>query len=231
MGVSGFFRWISKRYPLIRKSMKVLSRPRFNNLFIDANSIFYRAVSSVNETVSDLTPSLLAEILRYIDLLVQVSNPSDLIFIALDGPGPLSKLRIQRQHRFAKAASSKNGFDSVAFSPGTEFMHKLNKEIVKFIQEQIRNNAWGKVKVILSGSSTPGEGEHKIINYIRMLKGNNEWNSDTTSCLYSTDADLIFLCLSLHEPNICIMREADAVHTHTVCVPYYKAAPYNISHT
>ena len=21
------------------------------------------------------------------------------------------------------------------------------------------------------------------------------------------------------------------VHTHTVCVPYYKAAPYNISHT
>ena len=24
-----------------------------------------------------------------------------------------------------------------------------------------------------------------------------------------------------------IMKE----HTHTVCVPYYKAAPYNISHT
>ena len=21
------------------------------------------------------------------------------------------------------------------------------------------------------------------------------------------------------------------IHTHTVCVPYYKAAPYNISHT
>ena len=25
--------------------------------------------------------------------------------------------------------------------------------------------------------------------------------------------------------------ECPNIHTHTVCVPYYKAAPYNISHT
>ena len=26
-------------------------------------------------------------------------------------------------------------------------------------------------------------------------------------------------------------KTSDTLHTHTVCAPYYKAAPYNISHT
>ena len=31
--------------------------------------------------------------------------------------------------------------------------------------------------------------------------------------------------------NQRIVNCDETAHTHTVCVPYYKAAPYNISHT
>ena len=204
MGIKGLNYWIGR---CCMRATKVMREKKFNNLFIDANCILYHAVSSVREKENKLTEPLLAEILRCLDLIVKLSNPSDLIFIAFDGPMPLAKQRSQRQSRF-KDVVNKNGFDTIIFTAGTEFMYILNQEIKNFIKKQSENDeVWKKAKVILSGPNVQGEGEHKIADYIRELKRNNEWNSKHTNCIFGNDTDNIILSLNLHEPNIWIMKE------------------------
>ena len=91
---------------------------------------------------------------------------------------------------------------------GTEFMHKLTQQLKYFINKKVSEDVeWQGCEIVLSGHEVPGEGEHKIMEYIRLAKAQPEYDPNVRHCLYGLDADLIMLGLLSHDPHFCLLRE------------------------
>ena len=135
-------------------------------------------------------------------LLYNVTRPRDIFILAADGIAAAGKIIQQRRRRFAKNPYFNPIFDSNSISPGTDFMI----EIDKFIRKKfIENKNYFNCKILYSSHMVPGEGEHKIFEYLRsniILKRSKE-----VHIIHGLDADLVMLSLLSPCFNIVLMRE------------------------
>lgn len=87
-------------------------------------------------------------------------------------------------------------------------MCRLHEQLKYFVTMKISTDTlWQNVKVILSGHETPGEGEHKIMDFIRHAKSLPGYDPNIRHCLYGLDADLVMLGLCTHDPHFSLLRE------------------------
>uniref|UniRef100_H3AKR8 5'-3' exoribonuclease 1 n=1 Tax=Latimeria chalumnae TaxID=7897 RepID=H3AKR8_LATCH len=226
MGVPKFYRWISERYPCLSEVVKEHQIPEFDNLYLDMNGIIHQCShpndDDVHFRISE--DKIFADIFHYLEVLFRIIKPRKVFFMAVDGVAPRAKMNQQRGRRFRSAKEAEDKikkalekgetlptearFDSNCITPGTAFMARLHNHLKYFVNMKISNDkAWHGVAVYLSGHETPGEGEHKIMEFIRAEKAKPDHDPNTRHCLYGLDADLIMLGLTSHEPHFSLLRE------------------------
>lgn len=143
------------------------------------------------------------------------------------------------KEEFLKMLKSKNGgvlkedsaatiqektWDSNVITPGTPFMDILAASLRYWCAYKVNTDpAWENMKVIISDATAPGEGEHKIMEFIRSQRSSPEHDPNTRHVIYGLvsietllllnsltrfqDADLIMLGLATHEPHFRVLRE------------------------
>lgn len=212
MGIPGFFIWLVKKYKIISYKLN----KDVDYLFLDTNCLIHPQTQKTLKSYSNwnntfIEEKMLDDIELYFDYLVDYVKPKKMVYIAIDGVAPCAKMKHQRMRRFKSvkynfqlnSLKRKYGikldktWNNASITPGTIFMDKIKKRFLNIINK----DKYKHLEIVFSSSNTPGEGEHKILQYINSL--DNVYNM----VIYGLDADLIFLGLASQKNNIYLLRE------------------------
>jgi len=163
------------------------------------------------------------------------------LYIAIDGTPPRAKMEQQRCRRFHSICHNyrmdtinkeygdaldtnttttntntntnpTNKIDKNMITPGTVFMQELRTAMANHLNTS--PNMQEIHEIIFSDWSNPGEGEHKIMDYIRENPPHEPIMNDDGDLLmpktviYGLDGDLIMLAMSSQIRNVYLVREA-----------------------
>jgi 5'-3' exoribonuclease 1 len=229
MGIKHFFQWFlnnhSECITIVPASDGIYNNVSIDTLALDLNGIFHPSAQKIFKygkypplkpllnikrkyNIKNLQLKTFQEVGNMIDDLVNKVRPKKNLILCVDGVSGCAKMCQQRQRRFKSAKESEHSnciFDSNSITPGTEFMHYLNKYIDWYIRVHLQNKdpLWKDLNIIFSSEKVPGEGEAKIFSYMRK----HFPNPNESFCIYGLDADLIMLSLSLNRPNVYVYRD------------------------
>jgi len=232
MGIPSYFSYIIKNHSNIIRNIqyhKSQAKTTFHGLYMDCNSIIYDAVHTLEKQTAKhdsfecaVIDAVVIRIREYINTI----SPTTVVYIAFDGVAPLAKMDQQRSRRYKTAFMSEISFDTPAspfskqetqkpvawntsaITPGTQFMTMLSNRIHAEFNQKSGVVLYGGYRiphVIVSTSTEPGEGEHKMFAYMRQHVQSNEHIA-----VYGLDSDLIMLSIlhSVFCRNIFIFRES-----------------------
>jgi 5'-3' exonuclease len=220
MGITSFFPWFrqtfSRYVTYLNKSEQL---ENIDNLLIDMNGLLHPVAQKVFGYGKYTKPLLLnkdyipsyeemvqlffVEVGKEVDKVVSLVPPNKRLILCIDGVAPVAKQIQQRQRRY-KSVPVEN-FDPNSLTPGSELMSQLGI----YLQEQYINKFVNDIEVIYSSADVPGEGEMKLVSFIRYYSQSNE-----THAIYGLDADIILLslCVLTEYNKIFVVREREMDH-------------------
>ncbi|MES1914835.1 MAG: hypothetical protein MHM6MM_006863, partial [Cercozoa sp. M6MM] len=231
MGVPAFFVWLAKKYPACVSDWSPefveerVPKSEVHNLYLDMNGIIHPCSHPESGFNASKKPKSEAEIMKnicdYIDVLLERVKPTKLLYLAVDGVAPRAKMNQQRARRYRSAmdreqyqlvaqrlgvqtGDSGHDFDSNVITPGTSFMCKVEATLKDYARRVSKKH---NLTCVVSDANVPGEGEHKVMDYIRRARNAPGYDPNTTHVLYGLDADLIMLALATHETHFYVLRD------------------------
>jgi len=226
MGIPSYFSYIIKNHSNIIRKKRHLKHT-FSSLYMDCNSVIYDCVRKIeNDTEPrpvgfNIEDTIISAVIAKIEKYITQIQPNNVLYIAFDGVAPFAKMEQQRIRRYKTGFLQKKDeihtsysgqtisdvhstrWNTSAITPGTQFMNMLSVRVRRAFVDSGR--FFGAKITIVSGSDEPGEGEHKMFQYMRDNALQNE-----TIAVYGLDADLIMLSLfhCFACENIFIFRES-----------------------
>lgn len=229
MGIPSYYRTLIQRLPHAIQRKAPASAA---TLVVDMNCMIYHVLK---EPKMEATPypgeagklgwerKLQTEVCSYLTHIWNEAGAPNQTYIALDGVVPYAKIKQQRFRRFKggaaaagqEAAESIDGswtvnatlapWDKNAITPGTAFMEAMGS----MLRETGNKHGW-----VISDTSDPGEGEHKVLQWL-LRKKESAALIQGPVVVYGLDADLILLCLIAGDKlgdayPIFLLREAMA---------------------
>ena len=210
MGIKGFRAWFESQFPRAMRDLdKDTAHETFDHVLIDMNQLLHIAL---RRAVSE--GHALAMLMKELDACVELATPTTSLVLAVDGPPSAAKLATQRRRRFgtwnksqwkqrqlARFTKTLSKRQELAFrrryatevktlciTPGTDFMALAEQCMIYWAWQRLQNprHILANVKIYISSSNVPGEGEIKLIDWI--LQTNRKGES---IALMGGDSDLV----------------------------------------
>ena len=214
-GVSGLSPWMQKRFPSAFTSIETYKPvANFDCVYVDINEHIHHQVRRATSS-----EELVELVLRRVKSLLRSTKPRRLVVLAVDGPGPLAKVLVQRHRRRKDAAksarkeaasggSNSGGLDKLALTPGAPFMLLLSDALEAWARERVVSTT---VSYVVSGAHVAGEGEVKCLGHLleatramNITRSMKSW--PLTHVMHGGDSDLLLMALAAGAyPNTIII--------------------------
>lgn len=188
MGIKGFRVWFESQFPDATVTINSdVSSETFDHVLVDMNQILH-VILRRSRNEDHAVRMLMSEL----DRILKVATPRHSLVLAIDGAPAAAKLATQRRRRYGtlvrtewklqhfdklkipKRQRSKKlryynaELNSLQITPATDFQKDMESAILYWAWQRLqqRHGKLKHVRIFLSPSSVPGEGEVKILEWV-----------------------------------------------------------------